>query len=106
MSSKFEHDNYHVEVYPKHPGDFGGIFMSGITRTSEEEKRECERIADEINRHVNGAQKARLVFDASRVCEFCGSKWTEDSKTYNGGCCDLDESAELLREQKIQGGVA
>lgn len=25
------------------------------------------------------------------VCSLCDSLWTEDSSTYNGGCCDDDE---------------
>jgi len=27
------------------------------------------------------------------VCEHCGWEWTEESDTYNGGCCDADEQA-------------
>lgn len=31
------------------------------------------------------------------VCEHCGSRWTEDSLYYNGGCCAKDQDAEDAR---------
>jgi transposase-like protein len=46
----------------------------------------------QIRRHVDGIQHMEIVEDVEYQCEHCGSDWTEDSDTYNGGCCDADEA--------------
>ena len=52
---------------------------------------ECEGIAKDVRRHVDDVARAFVVDETEDACEFCGSKWTEDSASYNGGCCDKDE---------------
>ena len=48
-------------------------------------------IISQIRRHVDGISNMEIVEDVECQCEHCGSDWTEDSDTYNGGCCDADE---------------
>ena len=45
----------------------------------------------QIERHCDGVDYSEINFQTERVCEFCGSHWTEDSEVYNGGCCAGDE---------------
>ncbi len=35
----------------------------------------------------------------SATCESCGSEWTEESDTYNLGCCTADEEDEEQRKR-------
>jgi len=58
----------------------------------EAERRECESIILEIKRHVDDVRTAELCCEEENLCSFCGYNWTEDSDTYNGGCCDEDEA--------------
>ena len=56
----------------------------------------CETIRAEIKRHVNDVGYIGIEYDMPAICEFCGHSWTEDSTTFNGGCCDKDLEAEPL----------
>lgn len=49
-------------------------------------------IKSAIKRHVDGVSRVDIVEEFAGVCGFCGYSWTEDSETYNGGCCDKDEA--------------
>jgi hypothetical protein len=80
--------NFRVEVYPR-------TRAYGITVS--DEKDICNEIIDDIKRHVDGVSGAYLVCDNYPVCASCGSKWTEDGDTYNGGCCKADQDAEDAR---------
>lgn len=88
--------NHRVEVYPRKPGDFGVVIMSG-DHAEDEKARQCEEIAQQIRKHVNGIpsraadcyQGVRVIFDAEESCEHCGSAWTGNDQN-NGGCCDGD----------------
>ena len=62
-------------------------------------RRECDDIAASVRRHVDDVSRAWTVEEFEHVCEFCGSKWTEDSKFYNGGCCDEDEAKKPVEKQ-------
>lgn len=53
----------------------------------------AEELCAQVKRHVDDGRHARVESDAIRVCEHCGSRWTEKSTTYNGGCCAKDEAA-------------
>lgn len=55
------------------------------------QKQAAQRVADAIRRHVDGCGKPYLFADHEFVCEHCGSRWSEKSDTYNGGCCGKDE---------------
>lgn len=96
MPIKTIRHNFRVEVLPCPPGDFGACFVSGITESEDETERKCEQIADDIRRHVDGLPSGRrhgvsVEWDIAKVCEHCGSDWTEDSTVYNGGCCSRDD---------------
>lgn len=97
MARKTIRENFRVEVEPRSVGDFGYFSVSGLTPRKEEEAiSACEEIAEQIRRHVDGLPSRRdrgvsVEWDSQTVCEHCGAKWTEESATYNGGCCSKDE---------------
>lgn len=91
MSRTVTKAEYRVEVYPKHPGDFGGIFIGGMSRPDDETRAMCEEIARQVKRHVDGVGSASVAWTTVARCEFCGSTWTEGKDAlHNGGCCDRD----------------
>ena len=79
---KTNRTNYRVMVHPRNK-------EYGIEVASEEDV--CEEIVSDINRHVNKVLFAEIICDIEYVCGCCGSRWTEDSESYNGGCCDQDQ---------------
>jgi hypothetical protein len=87
--------NYRVEVYPRHKGDCGVAVLGGYSWTPQEEKIICEKIEALIKKHVGKYDDNRghtqVICDTENVCSHCGSRWTETSQTYNGGCCAKDE---------------
>jgi len=103
--------NFRVVVEPRGLGDFGGIktsdsFVYGRgpeaeARIAKEYEGRCAEIASEIKRHVDNVGYVNIEFDQERVCEHCGSVWTEVSQVYNGGCCSKDEAngPELVESQ-------
>lgn len=48
-------------------------------------------ILPRYRRFLDGAMDIEAQLRKS--CEHCGHHWTEDSSTYNGGCCEADEAA-------------
>lgn len=93
--------NFRVVVEPLGLGYFGSVSASvGLIygRGPEAEKRierdmeeRCNEIVADIKRHADNVGSVYVEFDQQHVCEHCGWKWTEESDTYNGGCCDKDE---------------
>jgi hypothetical protein len=84
MGVKTRNIDFHVEVDPE-PPRYGS--------SDERWKSACEDVADQIRRHVDGINPkygVSVVWKTEKVCEHCGSKWTEDSNEYNGGCCAKD----------------
>lgn len=58
----------------------------------------ANEIAKQIRQHLGSDfEEVNRAIDiepqVDRSCEHCGSRWTEKSTTYNGGCCDKDENA-------------
>ena len=51
----------------------------------------AEDARDAIKRHCDGIGYVEIRHDTDKLCEHCGSYWTEESETYNGGCCARDE---------------
>lgn len=101
-------ENFRVVVEPKGMGNFGFASMGvgllynlrdpkEVKRLERDEEDRCNDIASEIKRHVDYVSSVSVEFDQDSVCEHCGSKWTEESTTYNGGCCAADEDAEEAR---------
>ena len=54
-------------------------------------QRSAGAMIENIKRHVDDVEWAGWHADTSDECEHCGATWTEDSDTYNGGCCDEDQ---------------
>jgi len=49
----------------------------------------------QIHRHIDNVAWASIKETRSDPrCEYCNARWTEDSDTYNGGCCPQDITAE------------
>ena len=63
MSTKERGREFHLVVYPKHAGDFGGIFMSGIYRTPGEAEKLAQKMASDIERHVDDVSRVHIVWE-------------------------------------------
>jgi len=85
--------NFRVEVYPK---------TTGYKITAAEEEDVCNEMVADIKRHVDNVQCANVVNDNDPVCASCGSRWTEDGDSYNGGCCKADQDAEDARMKRVR----
>lgn len=91
--------NHRVVITPRRLGDFGMARISESFCYKYEQDRHkkyldiCESIKLEVKRHVDNVSDVSVEFDNEYVCEFCGSKWTEESKKYNMGCCERDQAA-------------
>lgn len=84
---KLTRENICVEVVPALP--FYG------ENTEEKRIAACRELERAIKRHCDGIGQVTVVYLAVWICSHCGSRWTEPSDTYNGGCCDADESNKL-----------
>lgn len=91
MAKKLNRTDFRVVVYPRRPGNYGWVHIGGVTRSEKESENLCESIKQDIRRHVDDIQNIEINWDSEKVCEFCGSTWSEDSAAYNGGCCGKDE---------------
>lgn len=80
--------NWRVEVRPASSFNLRTANDSNRYRRYREA---CEEIATAIRRHVDDIEGATVEFDTEATCSHCGATWTEDSNTYNGGCCADDE---------------
>lgn len=95
-------ENFRVVVEPRGLGDLGFLRTSAsfLYGTGPEAKERierdmldrCEEIADQIRRHADNVAYVQVESDQVKICEFCGSEWTEHSNVYNGGCCEQDEN--------------
>ena len=97
MGMKLLRSDFHVQVYPRSPGDAGVIIMSGVPQTEAEAESAAQELLDDILKHVDRSlvpscgAKGRVVWDSDYVCEHCGGCWTEAKDSpHNGGCCDED----------------
>lgn len=82
MRTKGPITEWRVEVFPETPW---------YTQTDKDWLRACEDIESQIKKHVDGVTHIRVRYDQENVCSYCKSSWTEDSPSYNGGCCDKDQ---------------
>lgn len=88
-------DNFRVVIDPVR-----AMRPFGLTTQATWESRmqdACEDIVADIRRHVDDVGYVQIVCDQEQVCEHCGYRWSEESKDYNGGCCEKDEAAEEAR---------
>lgn len=61
----------------------------------DEARNEAHKIVQSAKRHLSHEHDLGgigIETDSDAICEHCDSRWTEDSPTYNGGCCDGDEN--------------
>jgi hypothetical protein len=103
MKTKGPKENFRVVIEPRGLGDFGSIrvsasFLYGYDaaaqkRIESDMQDRCDEIAADVKRHVDNAGYVSVEFDQEDVCEHCGSRWSEESAAYNGGCCAKDEEA-------------
>lgn len=95
-------ENFRVVIQPRDLGDFGFV-KAGLglvygrgpdaqARIEKDWQERCEQIVKDVERHVSDVSSAYVEFDQQPVCSHCGWPWTEESTTYNGGCCDADEA--------------
>lgn len=93
--------NFHIVVYPRRLGNLGCMRVPDSAVSSDIESDyldRCKEIADAIKRHADNVGETEIKYDQLYVCEHCGNQWTEDSDTYNGGCCDKDEENNPCKE--------
>lgn len=93
MPRKEIRDNFRVEIIPN-------VRCYGFVVADEQEA--CEKIVEQVRRHVDDVSSVRVVSDDASACEFCGRRWTEDDARYNGGCCDKDQELEDQRLAALQ----
>ena len=61
----------------------------------------ADSIVKNIRRHVDDIGHVYVENEYQDECEHCGSQWTEDSSTYNGGCCAKDQEAQDALEARL-----
>lgn len=61
-------EDFHVYVYPRWWG----------WESEKQHIDECERMAKEIRRHVDGVGSAQVCWTTRYVCSYCGYEWEED----------------------------
>ena len=89
-------EDIHVRVEARDAGDFGMIRIGGMEKSENEAIRDCEEIASQIRRHVDGLPSSRdrgvsVEWTEALYCEHCGSTWSEgENSPHNGGCCAKD----------------
>lgn len=70
---------------------------SGDNESTSRAGRRAEELAQAIKSAIGRYEEEVCNYEVryvpAPVCEHCGSKWTENSSAYNGGCCDEDQSA-------------
>jgi hypothetical protein len=99
--------NFRVVVEPRSLGNMGFVrtsdsFLYGHgpeaeKRIAAEYESRCNEIAEQIKRHVDNVGSAFVEFDQGAVCDHCGYPWSEESTSYNGGCCQKDQDTEDAR---------
>ena len=104
-------ENFRVVVEPRILGDMGFVRTSDSFFYRDPVKRAaayrdaCNEIAAQIKRHVDEVGHVSVEFDQEPICQHCGSRWTEKSDAYNGGCCDKDEDEHQI-DVAAAGGAA
>ena len=105
--------NFRVVLTPRGFGDFGFMstsdsFVYGHGKEADERKARdyqdrCEDMARDAKRHVDNVSSADVECDQEPLCSYCGRLWTEESETYNGGCCSEDEENNPSPEDDTHG---
>lgn len=93
MSRSPIRENLRVEIYPNEPWIF-----NKSRKLEDALEQACNSIVQQVKRHIDDVHSVSFVYDTRYACEHCGADWTEESKDYNGGCCDEDEKNSTLGE--------
>ncbi len=87
MPRKADDRTWRVVVYIREPLAWEGDAMA-----------RAKLVEKQINRHIDHVENTSL--DVDSICEYCLSKWSEESPVYNGGCCDKDEEHAKMVSKK------
>ena len=102
MTRKLVVDGYKVTIeIPCQRGGYRG------ERTAEHAYQEAKTISMAVKRHLGPyhddvQHPPTITQDGRYVCEYCGSKWTEESLTYNA-CCQADADNDPLKCVRCNG---
>lgn len=96
LANKIE--GYSVIVYVSVRPDSRSPFMCKTPDDAKSLADDIERDLQGVMHRYRGAERPEIEAQISPECEHCGSRWTEKSKSYNGGCCAADEEAEEQRK--------
>ena len=70
--------------------DESWIFEKDPQKRHQAINRHSEDIVSSIKRHVDDIRSAHVEHEYESQCEYCDAVWSEESETFNGGCCDKD----------------
>lgn len=93
---KTVYSNHRVEVFPVIDRYMWPASVSDEDAERKNIARSLETLVEALKRH-NDFESLAVRYDTDEVCAHCGRPWTEESTTYNGGCCDKDVEAEDAR---------
>lgn len=80
-------------------GDLGAVQVGSLIRprTEQEVRSDLEKLRNAARTRLNKLDdelgSVRIQYEYEDVCSECGYIWTEESDTFNGGCCDADMKA-------------
>jgi hypothetical protein len=85
MKPKIIKSNWRVEVEPSLRFSRQFYVNNGYTdeQIDIEFQRECDKLAIQIQRHVDNWGGVRVMRDIKEVCPYCGYNWEKEP-----GCCD------------------
>lgn len=84
MPRKVKHENFRVVVTPDIPKRYYRDDAIADIREV------CKDVARSIRRHVDNIEDVNVECDTVEVCSYCGYKWSGETDSYNGGCCNED----------------
>lgn len=86
MMKKSRKTNWRIKIEPVYPR-----WTRDEDRIERIMEQTCNEIKEAVKRHVDDVDDVIIKYDLEHECSECGWQWTEDSDTYNGGCCAADE---------------
>ena len=92
--------NFHVDIEPDRM-----TWSRDEERIDSANREACRGIAEQVKRHIDNIGSVQVLWDVEVTCSFCGSRWTEDSDTFNGGCCCQDAESDPDAVKPRRAGV-
>jgi hypothetical protein len=85
------YENYRVTVIPEK-----GVWLQFRKVPREDQIIDCEKVIEQIKRHVDSVEDVYMERDTKEVCSFCGEDWD----TYKNGfpACCTDAAQEWERD--------